>query len=951
MEGKLDITDQYQLNRLVYVNSANHAYSEIMLNTNIALYGDNNVGKTASLAGMKLLLYPEVDFYQCENKYSFKGNNGQLFSMEESYSFYFPDLRSFIILEVINPEGTFCMVLHKKSDFSYGRFFIPVIYEQLRSQFWNSEASEFVDNFSIQTIRDFVNIHDGIQVSTSIQIASLMYNGFRQDKSKQRFCVMPLKDDSKESISAFRSIYQLAFEVSDLDEKTLPNAIATLLEMNRGRPQEKLDSDLTKLSTQHAELHKKGEWLQQLSNSETLFLRVNDDYAASQQSFLSYSSAFYTLQLTLEQAKTTHVAEFEQVNTDHEAKKNELQAAETRLKSLVGTNKEVLGGLKTVKAQLKDKSAALEKAKQLRAAYGDKSDRDILVWLEDDLLKAKADLKAYQSEAGTKQLLQSNIQKRNGLLNSISNIKGLIENSTSSILNQLDNVNAASVLNSINSGFSTISKTLTSDEKQAIEQFTALFNEQTGTLWFLNHPVVGTKFTRTDIKTQLAQNEQVLKKMELGLSDLEYEIKEQNQALKNDGLSDLIEKSTKDINDINSEMLAISGLTTLDNDVNDLQQQFIRLETELARGEQKHEQDITIRTQLAEVFQKIANKREQLLKQKNSFEQIDGYLRSAKQTMQPVSSLEVTALEKSLLTIEQAQMLLSEASACNESFNKFRNNFYQLQIELPHPDLDKHKQMIRLTEFDIGIQAYKSSFATLSFDQQQYVNEIRSHNQLVSNQLNELKEAKDFLFNFVTEINKELNNKPISNLSEIKLHLDMNIGFSSLLATLDKHDIQDDSLLEPEFYAALSKFAEHYFSKQRGRLKMKDIINAVNYHYCLKETDEWVTKSQSGGTTTAITASVLSVLLKRLSPSYIELQMPIIVDEISVMDSDNTSSTIKQIMEHGFSIFCATPTFSASLSEKVGHWIMIDQSTIKQPIVSKCHFNVMPEHVESFGVY
>ena len=110
-----------------------------------------------------------------------------------------------------------------------------------------------------------------------------------------------------------------------------------------------------------------------------------------------------------------------------------------------------------------------------------------------------------------------------------------------------------------------------------------------------------------------------------------------------------------------------------------------------------------------------------------------------------------------------------------------------------------------------------------------------------------------------------------------------------------------------------------------------------------------VTKSQSGGTTSAITAFVLAVLLKRITPKYVQLQMPIIVDEIGTLDIKNTGSTIEQIAEHGFSIFCATPSFSAFVSQKVGRWVMIDQSMVKSPMVNGCHMNILPEHIESFG--
>lgn len=188
--------EEYSLKRLVYINSASHAYSEILLDSHMAMFGNNNVGKTASLAGTKLLLFPEVDFYKCEEKFKFKGKTG-LYSTEESYDFYFPDARSFIVLEVSNPEGVFCMVLYRASNFGYARFFIPVDYERLRHVFWNVDSNYFPDDLNISKVSKFSKENDGLQMSDSKEIAQLMFFSRLDSKSKKRFCVLPFKDDKK----------------------------------------------------------------------------------------------------------------------------------------------------------------------------------------------------------------------------------------------------------------------------------------------------------------------------------------------------------------------------------------------------------------------------------------------------------------------------------------------------------------------------------------------------------------------------------------------------------------------------------------------------------------------------------------------------------------------------------------------------------------------------------
>ncbi len=59
----------YSLKRLIFVNSANHGFSELVLDQHLAMYGRNNGGKTASLASTKLVLFPETNFSDCKSKF------------------------------------------------------------------------------------------------------------------------------------------------------------------------------------------------------------------------------------------------------------------------------------------------------------------------------------------------------------------------------------------------------------------------------------------------------------------------------------------------------------------------------------------------------------------------------------------------------------------------------------------------------------------------------------------------------------------------------------------------------------------------------------------------------------------------------------------------------------------------------------------------------------------
>jgi hypothetical protein len=940
------LQEEYVLKRLVYVNSANHGYSEILLNNHMAMFGENNAGKTASLAGTKLLLFPEVNLHNCESKFKFEGKRG-LYSTIESYEFYFPDTKSFLALEVGNPEGNFCMILYKTNNYAYGRFFVPLPYDEVRHLFWDSPAETFANDLGIQRLSKFVKDNNGIQITDPKEIAYLMFSSFRDDKSKKRFCILPLKDGRSNSIEAFKSIYQLAFETGNTEADALPEALATLLEMGRSRDEERLDANLKQITEEHSQLVKKQEWLKKLSNTKPLFDRVNSDYDHVKKKFTAYSSQFKAVEVAIIQAKSEYLP----LNKEIQAEFDKIDEAKDNLNQDIGKLSRKLtkdsGAIETLDKNLKRSCDDLEKTKRIVASYGSTPVREIVDILNEHLDKKKNELVGYQKEDGIKGLLQENFVKQNKLNSKLKKLGELIGNSESTVLHQLQDTSSASILVSLNEKLARVYTVLDDNNKTIIKRFTELFgHDGAGDLTFLNKSVIETPYISFDNDAQLVNWAKEKSEVESELEILDKDIQKQQDALKHDNVAKLIAETEKEIKATSNNLKSVNGFESL-KDAN--QRQEIEIDNKKSENTSN---DITLnelKTKLSKVkgeWSMMKMKLEKLNDQKNSFEQIDNYLNNAKSQCSPIDC-EFDKIETSQLTVDKVQDVWDIASKCSTEFNRFNNQLRQLLTELPHPDIDIHKEFTDINECGNLVQSYTTSFSTLDYDLNQHLNETRSHNQLVSNQLNELKEAKTLLTNFINEINKELNDKHVSNLAEIKLHLEMNKRFESLLATLEKHDIQDHSLLEDQFYLSLANFVETYFNKKTRRLKMHDIISSITYHYTLEETGEVVTKSQSGGTTSTITAFVLSVLLKRITPPYVSLRMPIIVDEISTLDFKNTDSTIKQIADHGFSIFCATPSFSAFVSQKVGRWIMIDRAMVQTPLVNKCHLNILPRHVES----
>ncbi|PHS59774.1 MAG: hypothetical protein COB00_17410 [Alcanivorax sp.] len=944
------LIEEYVLKRLIYVNSANHGYSELLLDEHLAMFGQNNVGKTASLAGTKLLLYPEVNFNQCEKKFKFIGNHGT-FSQEDSYDFYFPDSKSFIALEVLNPEGAFCMVLYKTNNYSYGRFFIPLSYDELRPVFWDGETCDFNSELSIKSVKQFTIENGGLQTSDPAEIRALMFEGMRGTKKERQFCVLPMKDSRVDSIQAFKNIYQLAFDIKNSEENTLPNAIATLLEMGRGRDEERLSADLQQIADEYSEIVATQDQLQKLKNAEPVFKRVDENFKKLISKHKYFSALHRTLVNLLARASSSFNQRHEQVSLQL----REARAAKTESENkATAANEEFIRLRSKIELKEEDKKRYKIKSQKIKALFVDlgfKTIEETLSYLDDKCSEINSRLTAYKQEDGIKKQLQADIAKRQQLQNQKAELSAYLADQSGSIAYQLNCAKSANIIYSLNKNLALAISPMTAEQRELVLRFTSMFAfDKAGMLTFLEKPLKDTKMEMYDLEKTIVEGRHQLADIERELKELIRRIEEHQGAVRDNDLAMLVANTEAELNAVEEKRNDIrikdeteKRLQITEGSINKDRDRLTALQISLEEAKNQV-QKLTSESNILQMAMRELEEEDQRLKRYQTVFQ--RMLPGERNVFLDVMADEIPEVT---LTDEWFDNLHSLSGEIRDFESNIKGDLYNLLSKAPIDAVDQHQHYDSLNDLYKVVSSYADEYATLEYDLKQLYTSISSHNQFVSNQISELKTSKQFISNFVNEINEELNSKHVSNLSEINLRPVINARFESLLSTLEKQDIVDETLLEPEFYQSLTRFAEHYIDKKSRKLKMQHIIDRVSYEYTLEETGERVTKSQSGGTSSTITAFVLSVLLKKIIPDYVSLKMPIIVDEVSTLDFQNTKATIQQIGEHGFSIFCATPTFSGFISQNVGRWIMIDRARMKQPRVSKCHLHILPEHVESFG--
>lgn len=954
------LTANYTLKRIVFINSAGHAYSEFLLDQHLAMFGRNNAGKTASLAATKLMLFPEVNFRKCAEKFRFMGKKGS-YDGEDSFDFYFPSSNSFMVMEVEKDKGNFCMVLYRHSSassLSYHRIFLSLPYADIQHLFWNLDQESHPEGMCLTKLLEFSKANRGTLVNDEKELAELMYGNF--GRADSLYCVVPLLDSRKESIDAFRSIYQLAFDSSDSETTTLPEAIAAIIEMHRSHDRERLDTRLPELRETYMRLRQESRWLDTLEENEDDFIRLRKNYYEVIEQVTTYSHNIHCASHTLIHMRN-------EIAPRHKSLSEQLQLQLLQITELNKTiqNKEKVistaqGALDQQKKELKVAKDKLAKAQQVIGEYpADYGIEKIISTLKSHLMDRQTMLTALNSREAAEKKKKELVQEKLDLDRKIRELMPLIENEQHAVLFQLHNQKSASVLYTLNAEFGLLNSPLNDADREIISAFTELFDiDSAQYLTFKDKSFSQTKYSPYDPKKLLEEQQAQLLDLQNQTSDKWQEIQQLQLTLDKFNDKDHINSQKLDleleIKRTESDLDLLDRYPALNKDVPELTM-FISTSEEIQISHQEeHVRLIGQQTDTQDKLNRIQSEISELNQLITTMDRIQAQLKNAFSVQQPLPSTEKDKeIDESLLTPTFAEQIFDQANGCKTRAQELRDHIrsFMAKVALPDGSDLQHRESLSMSDLGIIVDQYSGIFDSLNYLHITHKNNIRTHNSDLNSQLDEIKDAYTILTNQVNLINRKLNSNPISNLSSIELILDISTDFQDLhRVVVEKYDPNSNALLSEDFYDRLLQYAGNH-SNTKGLLRMRDLIRKISYSYTIKNSDESVTKSQSGGTTSTITSFVLSVLLKQILMANTHLKLPIIVDEVGTLDDRNTNATINQISSHGFSIFCATPLYTAVVARSVGHSIIIDRHKIKQPIQKGCEMINLPEHIRHYGMH
>lgn len=948
-----EVSLNFELKRIVFVNSASHGYSEIMLDNHLALFGSNNAGKTASLAATKLMLYPETDFNGCYKKFKFEGKSGQ-YSKEDSYQFYFPSNKSFMAMEIENDIGTSCVVLYKAGKYQYHRVFLPMPYEQLRPLFWNDEQDCFADDLSIEKLMAFQRKNKGIAVGDdSKRLSELMYHNFTHSDS--RYCIVPLSDGSKNAVSAFCSIYQMAFDSNTGSSDSLSDSIATLVEMKRSRSEEKVNANLGGLADEYRLIDRKGDELVLLSNNsgryESLknrFETLNDqsqilgrDHAVLQREFINQRASYATDRKAVNIENTEAVA----LHGQHKLK----------LDSINNRNNQASGEIKQLQITVEGVNKHILMAEQVMSSYSSVDANELRGRLALDLEKERLSHQALSDSEKTAQRLAGLIQKNNNDKKELETKNAISANIGSLMLNSLSD-RTADILLSLNDDLGGIAFSLTDEQKKLVEDFANLFKIDDNSLKFQGINLKNTTSKRYDSAERAYQIRKEIDGLLLAIEKDATEITNLSVTLK-DGSGETRRKNIAEceaeIDYLEESIDALRRHESALVDIKQLSAQLQMKQQEYSEYLKEHEA-VSIEAGKAKQALDIARtKLTKLNERSESFARTEEALKNISRDIPKGYHSDAEIDEYDTGTLELNNDTLKAMSELGRQLSLDRNNL-KANIEVftrdvPNESVDAYLDIKDLAQMGEVISAYNRSFSTLEYEQGMQDQNIIKHNSIMGSQLKEIADGHQLLTDTIAMINQEMNSHKISNLKQVKLKLKTSPDFDTVYRLYKSYDLTTKSLMSPDFYKSILGYVDKHADKRSGLLKMRDIIQGVTFEY--ETHDGTVTeKPQSGGTTGTITASVIAILLKRIFLAGSSFRMPIVIDEIGDLDSANTKTIIECIEQHGFSAFCATPEQGTPVCMNVGRWIHVDSSLLEcQAIVNGCDLHITPQSIMVWG--
>lgn len=939
-----DTFDTFRFKQLIFVNSAAYAYTQIRIDQHTALFGENNLGKTSMLNALKLFLLPEVNFRKCASKFNFRGTSGKVYDGLASFRYYFPEDRTFIILEAENPHNDFCIVLHRGSatdQLEYARMVVPRPYADIQHLFWDLDATADdgigapIESMTLKGTKSALRELGGEPLSDGKTLQERLFTNQPYDKKAGRYSLLPLRNGAgKREMDAWRKLVHLAFDISAQDERTLPDTLATIIEGQKSRKQEELNIDLNAIVDEANLLREEGDRITRIRNASDHWADFNSRFMHEQQLREHAAQAYTDLDdsVAVEEVRLLEAQETAaSVLQEAQGRAETLQHAKGDSEKAV---MRVAADVEATQKQVDELRKQINTAHATLKAYPGMPRSEVINLLDEYIIELVETMAGYENKAVAQERLSQINRRLEENKRQALQLDKQLSRRAPTLLDDLP-VRDASILYSINTVLGTTYGELSTEQQQAFIQFSHQFHSEDGHL-MLGQPQQ--RITLKGIAYQAYDAEKTRESIQNQLHDLQDGIARDEKrratymeeatlsAEEIDKRSKLTEqqkrKSERDKNALNALDASQDSLESLQADMQGLEDKQEELNAQLETVEADWQE--------AETQRKAAHQNQQQL------HELAQQTRLIRQRLDRIGKDANNVLERRHQHLAPTPCAVTEATmgALEDDIDKLsalRNEVHDhlrklLAINIL-PNMDSQAYISAFSGEQVAgfHEQLKAIYDNLDTQEANYRNKVERHNKTTHTQVEILRTAKEQVTAFMSRINAEMGQFSISDLEAVRVEYQLHPRFQQLLANLDQADLLSDELQDGRVYSQLKDFQADFFNRDARRtgllLSLDKILERVTYSYRKRGEDEWTTNAQSNGTTMMITTNLLSVLMSRLMDGEAQVTMPLVMDEFGSLATRNMRTARKMAEQHGYCLFVANPNRDSKITQVLEHYV------------------------------
>jgi hypothetical protein len=934
--------EAFKMKQIVLINSGAYCYTKVRIDQHTALLGDNNKGKTSMLNALKFFLLPEENLHDCERKFGFKSTKGH-YGRDATFGFYFPERNSFMVLEAENPHGAFCIILNMGTkQYSYERTAVPVPYSEIEHLFWNHESSlnggmgAPIEGLSTSQIEPTLKRLGAVVIKDVVNIKERIYKHQPTRPDAGRFCLLPLKSGGSQTreIDAWKRLIHLAFDIAAKDKRTLPDTIATIIEGRKDRTEAELNVNLIEILSRYETLSAVKNRLQVIRNGQPYWERFTQTFTDLHAQSSDLMNLLCDVEQGINEQGSVHLdarmrcfANYSAVKAAADNQREQAVSKNTQLKELKGEIREITKNYERIKKDSIDLSTAMH-------GYASMTPEEIAAVLSEQVTEDRADIKALQDDEVFRLEFKQLTNEINKGSQKAKDLEVLIEGAKPSLLD-LDLIprRTADTLYSLNQDvFTGECPPLLESNIEAIKRFTALFNEEEGSLTFLSSP--------TPVPVKHYDAGKLLQSRKVELASVQKSLIQQKHRA-----SVLANKTKMSVEQIQTTIAAKQAQIEKDERNIALLKRHQFIEQEFVRLEQEHgdatEQYAILEASCLELNLQL-NEANRLVEQARTAleaanEREQSMLRWSR-TVNDILHSRLEYLKTGYQRAERQEVMVTQAlmdaietrsQDISRSFNQIKSLVSDLLVAVALDDDAEHahRSAVSLETLSNLHEKYRVLYGRLDMEENNHFNQVVQHNDDTMIQIQSIRHARTLISTFIKEIENHLSSIKVSNLTAVAIDCKLHPQFDELLKTVDSVNLTGGELPPQVLYDRLGNFCTQFVESDQRRdatLNMARLIVSVDYRVKLQGSDEFTVEAQSTGTSVMINCRLLAFLLKELLQADTKVSLPLFIDELSNLDDKNLRSARDIADADGFCVFGATPGLTSGISKVLGNYMNLD---------------------------